>query len=266
MVLLLREMARNRKSFIIWITSMVLLNIMMMSFYPTIADQAQKFDELLQQYPKAFIEAFSLDKLNMSEILGYYSMEAYVFVTLFGSIYAMLLAASILSKEESEKTVEFLMSKPVTRNYIVTAKLLSMTIYIVLFNLILALVNFALFEVFKKDEYSMKGFLLISVAPLLMHLTFAAIGFFISIFIVKAKAVYPVALGVVLGTYFLSIASDLTEKLENLKYFTPFKYVNAGDLITNERIEWIYLVIMLAAVIVSILATYIGYSKKDITV
>ena len=39
-----------------------------------------------------------------------------------GGVYAAILGVSALVKEESEGTIEFLYSKPVTRSKIVTAK------------------------------------------------------------------------------------------------------------------------------------------------
>ena len=145
---------------------------------------------MVKGFPKGMIEAFGLDKISMSTILGFFGTECYIFITLFGSIYAMLLGASILSKEEGEKTIEFLLAKPVTRSTIVTAKMANAFFYITLFNIIFAFVNFLMFETVKIEEYSKKAFLLLSIGPLLLHLTFVAIGLLISVFIIKAKSVY----------------------------------------------------------------------------
>ena len=54
-------------------------------------------------------EAFGLGTLKMTEIIGFYGVENYLFVMLLGSMYIMILAAGILSKEESDKTIEFYM-------------------------------------------------------------------------------------------------------------------------------------------------------------
>lgn len=259
-----RELKRNIKSFIIWTASMVSLNALLILFYPTIAEQSKQFEAILKAYPKALLAAFNMNRLSFSNILGYYGTEAYTFIMLFGSIYAMILASSILSKEESEKTIEFLLSKPITRSDVVTEKFLCTGLYIFLFDLIFSLTNYMFFEIVKKSSYDMKAFLLVSAGPLLAHLTFAAIGFLISTFVVKAKTTMSISLGVVLGSYFLSIASGLTDKLENLRYLTPFKYVDAADLILNKRIDSIYMWIMFIVIVVSISAAYIIYNRKDI--
>ncbi len=87
----------------------------------------------------------------------------------------------------------------------------------------------------------------------------------LSIFIVKAKAVYPLSIGVVLGLYFISIASALTDKLDSLKYFTPFKYFDAADLILDEKFKGLYLFITFSVIILTTVFTYIFYNRKNIT-
>ena len=54
-----------------------------------------------------------------------------------GGIYAAILGVSSLAKEESEGTVEFLYSKPVTRSRIVTAKILANAFYTFLYFIII---------------------------------------------------------------------------------------------------------------------------------
>ncbi|NLC68144.1 MAG: ABC transporter permease subunit [Clostridiaceae bacterium] len=264
MIIFTRELKRNRKSFIIWTASLVLFNILMMSFYQSIAENTEMYDKMVMEFPRAMIEAFGLDKISMSTILGFFGTECYIFITLFGSIYAMLLGASTLSREEGEKTIEFLLAKPVTRSTIVTEKAANAFSLITLFNLIFSIVNFLMFDAVKIDDYSTRALLLLSLGPLLLHLTFTSIGLLISVFVVKAKAVYPVSIGFVLFMYFISIMSSISEKLTNLKYLTPFKYVDAPDIIMNERIEPVYLAIMFAVIAISLAATYVLYNRKNI--
>lgn len=266
MIIFLRELKRNRKVFIIWTVALVLLNVMMMSFFRSTAENAQRLDELVKSYPEGILKIFGMDRLSMSEVLGYFGTEAYALITLLGSIYAMLLGSGIISKEESDKTIEFLLAKPVTRASIVTSKALCVLFYVVIFHVIFSVSNFLMFELVKTEDYDMTGFLLVSVGPLLLSLTFAAIGLLISVFITKSKTVYPLSIGIIMGAYALNIIASISDKAENLKYFTPFKYVEAVDLIVDKKIETVYLIIMACVVIICTAATYMFYNKKDITV
>lgn len=73
------------------------------------------------------------------------------------------------------------------------------------------------------------------------------------------------SLGIVLGSYFLSVLASVSEKTENVKYLSFFKYAEAADIITNEKIRPLYVVIMLAVITTGTLLTYYFYSRKDIT-
>ncbi|HHV99785.1 MAG TPA: ABC transporter permease subunit [Clostridiaceae bacterium] len=264
MVLYLRELARNRKSFIIWTIALLLSDVLMMFFFPTVYDQSKSFNEILRQFPEALASALKLNVLNFGDVLNYF---AYVFqyIILFSGIFAMMFGAGALSREEDEKTVEFLMAKPVTRNYIVSAKLLAVLTYLVLFNIIMAAGNFIAFEAVKKESYSVNLLLTVIAGNFLAQVTFAATGFLISVFVVKSKSVLSVSLGVVLGTYFLSIAAGISDKLENLKYLTPFEYVSPAVLVTDGRIEVVYLIIMVCVILLSTALTYSFYNRKNIT-
>ncbi len=265
MVIYLRELARNRKSFIAWTVALLLSDVLMMLFFPAVYDQSKSFNDIIRQFPEFLTSGLKLGTLNFADLLNYF---AYVFqyIILFSGIFAMMFGAGALSREEDEKTVEFLLAKPVTRSYIVSAKLFAVLTYLVLFNIIMAGGSYITFEAVKKDSYSVNLLLLVIAGNFLAQVTFAAVGFLISVFVVKSKSVLSVSLGVVLGTYFLSIASGISDKLENLKYLTPFEYVSPAFLVKNGKIEELYLAIMLCVVLLSTVLTYFFYNRKNITV
>ena len=141
MIILIRELARNRNAFLIWTLVMVISSVFLMTFFPTVSAQSEQLDNLMSQYPEDLVKTFNFDRLSMSDPMGFYGTETYIFITLFGSIYSMLLFISLLSREESEKTAEFLLAKPVTRNFIISFKSLAALIYITMFNTIFGAAN-----------------------------------------------------------------------------------------------------------------------------
>lgn len=261
-----REIQVNIKSLVIWSIILSGLGILVMAFFPTIAKQAETLQQLLTSMPAALLEAFGLQKISMTDILGFYASKQYPTMTLFGSIYAIMLASGILSKENSDRTIEFLLSKPVTRSAILTSKWLSVITLILVFNIVISIIMFITLQIVKIENFDIPVFLLLCLGPLLMHLTFASIGLLLSVLIRKTRSILPLSLGIVLVTYFLSIASALSEKLEFLKYFSPFKYADAIDIITNQRIELLYLVLMLVLNTAPVLLSYSIFRRKDILI
>lgn len=259
-----RELRINRRSLVIWVITLAALGVLVMALFPSIAKEAQNFGELLAVMPQGLIAAFGLEKISMTDILGYYATKQVISVSLFGSIYAIMLGAGMLSKEVNDRTIEFLLSKPVSRSEVITAKLCSVVTLIVLFDLLISAIMFAVMETVKIEDFSINLFVILSAAVMLLHLTFASLGFLIAVADPHTRSVVPFSLGLVLVTYFLSIAAALSDKLDFLKYFSPFKYVDAADIIVAGRIEPAYLVLMALINGTAVILTFVLYRRKDI--
>ena len=67
-------------------------------------------------------------------------------------------------------------------------------------------------------------------AMFVIELIFLAIGLLLGCAMKRYKRAGSTAISIILAAYFLSILSGMHEKLEFLKYLTPFKYFDAGDL------------------------------------
>ena len=266
MAIYLRELIRNRTSLIVWTVTMILFSVFLMTFFPTIREQAVELQRLMEQYPKELVAAFNLDRLQMADPMGFYGTQVYIFITLFGSIYAMLLFISVLSREESEHTAEFLLTRPVTRSKVLIAKTMAALTNITIFNLLFGICNLILFDLYARGEYDVNILILLIIGPYLMHLLFGSIGLLISVFVVKARTVYPISIGVVLGTYFASVVSTLSDSAKDLRYLTPFKYFDAADIVADQQIAPLSLIVLAVVLILAISASLIFYSRKDIAV
>lgn len=265
MNLLLRELKSNRRSLIIWGSTLALLSFLMLAIYPSFAEDVAHMEELLSIYPEGFMKAFGMDKLSLADAIGWFALEAYLMTMLFGSMFAVILSSSMLAKEEDEKTIEFLLAKPITRNHIVTSKLAAFVGYLLLFNIGIGVVSFIGFEIFA-EEYSRIELLRLIMAPFLAHLSFASVGFFLSLFFTRKKSSYSVGIGLVLLVYFLNVMASLTEKVQFLRYVSPFYYMDAADIIVDGGINPLHTLILLAVSAMAIGATYILYNRRDITI
>jgi len=261
-----REIRANYRSLLVWVLVIAALNVLVLAIYPSFAEDSAQLQDLMEAYPEQFSKIFGLDRLNLADPLGFYSTEVYFMVLLFGSIFAAILGAGILAKEEDEKTIEFLLARPVTRNRILTDKVLTYVAYIVGFNVIVSLISYAAFTVFITQAYSSRALLLLMVAPVFVHLTFASLGFLAALFFTRRRSVYSVTIGLVVGLYFVGVIAVLTEGLDWLKWLSPFQYVDAADIVLSESISGLNILILLAVNVAAVAATYALYRRRDITV
>lgn len=265
-ILFFREVKKNLKSFLVWLIILIGINTFLMMVFESVAQTAENTEAMLSQYPEAFVKAMFLDQFDMGNILHYYASRSYILITLFGSVYAVMLSSHILSKEESERTIEFLISKPISRQAIISAKYFCVVLYIFLFNLLFSAANFILMEIFKEKAFDFQSFLLVSLGSFFIHLLFASVTYLLSIFITQTKKILSLSLGVVFITYFLSLVASIQSNLEFLKYFSPFSYYSAEDLVIRTTMNANYLFISFLIILVSVALSYFCYAKKDISV
>jgi ABC-2 type transport system permease protein len=108
-------------------------------------------------------------------------------------------------------------------------------------------------------------FLVLCMAALFtMQLTFLAIGIFLGCAMKQYRRASSVAVSLLLGTYFLSIISGLNDNLGFLKYFSPFKYFDAGVLLHESRIDVGFVGLSLAIILASMVGAYLTYGRRDL--
>jgi len=105
---------------------------------------------------------------------------------------------------------------------------------------------------------------MINLSMFFVQIIFIAIGMVASVFFKKIKNVLPISLGFVFGFYFIGafLVTDSSDKLERI--LSPFKYFDVFYIIDNASYEAFYMIIAAVVVVVSIVASYIIYNKKDI--
>lgn len=256
------ELQAYRKSTIIWSISLVLIIVLFMSFYSSFAKDAEEFINLLQNYPESIRQAFGINLDTFFSILGFYSYPL-TFITLCGAIQAMNLGTSIVSKEVREKTADFLLTRPVTRNQVLTAKLLAaLTSLVMTFIVYFAAASITAQQV-KRDTFSFKIFFLLSLTLLFTQVIFLAIGILMSVLVPKIKSVLTVSLATVFAFYFLGMFSA-TSGDEAKRYLSPFKYFDNSYIMEHASFETPFLIVGVVIIILAIAASYLVYVKKDI--
>ena len=263
--LIVTEFKRNFRSLVLWASIVAGMAALMLLLYPAFKDAFSELEELLSIYPEEFLEAFGMGEggLDMSDFYGWFGVEGYLFVNLIGGSYAAILGGSILSKEEDDKTVEFLLSKPISRDKVLFGKGLVVALNLFLLNTFVGIVLLIAFSIY--GDLNVVVWLLFSYAPFILQMIFASLSFLISVFVTKSRKVLSIALGIVIGMYVIDLISKLTEEFEYLKYITPYEYINAVTIVNDEMIKPLYLLISVLIIGVSYGAAWFFYRKKDIT-
>ena len=98
----------------------------------------------------------------------------------------------------------------------------------------------------------------------MIELIFLAIGLLLGSAMKQYKLSGSTAIGIILVTYFLSIAAGMQKNLEFLKYFSPFKYFDASELFRSGHMDGTYLLISMVIIVVCLVTAYWIYNKRDL--
>ena len=132
------------------------------------------------------------------------------------TIHAVMIGATIIAKEERDKTSEFLFVKPVSRSKIITAKLLAAFTNIVIFNLVTFVSSIILLGKYSNGEDINGEIAILMAAMFILQVLFMVIGSALAAVKKKPKTAASVATGILLLMYMLSIIIDLNENIKGL--------------------------------------------------
>lgn len=209
----------------------------------------------------SFTAAFGMDRLNFGTLVGYYTIECGNVLGLGGAFFSALCAVNILSKEEKEKTAEFLLAHPISRARILTEKLVAVLVQISALNLIIYAVSVGSMAMIG-EKIPWKEVNLLHLAYYLLQLELAGICFGISAFLRKGSA--GAGLGIALLLYCLNLIANMTESADFLKYITPFGYCDGADIVSSGSLNGTMIAIGVVMGIACIAVAYLQYNKKDI--
>ena len=260
MTIVLHELRRGKTAFIIWAATISFMLAVSVMVYPEMKGEMDSMGEMFSSMG-AFTSAFGMDRLNFGVLTGYYAIECGNVLGLGGAFYSAVCAAGILSKEEKDRTAEFLYTHPVSRIRFITEKLISVIIRVVALNLIVFAVAICS-TVAIGESVPWKELFLIHLAYLILQIELAGICFLLSSFMTKGSA--GAGIGVATATYALNILSNLTESLKFLKYISPYGYCDGGDIITTGTLDACKTAMGMAVCAVCVVVTYFIYTKKDI--
>lgn len=265
MNLFLREIKANRKSLLIWCIAMLLMLISGMGKFAGSITSGQSMNDLVRAMPKSLQTIFGVGSLDLSKASGYYGV-LYLYLALMATIHASMLGANIISKEERDKTSEFLMVKPISRKQIIISKLSAALLNIFILNIVTLISSISIVGHYAKGEAVNHDILLLMVGMFILQLMFLFIGTGIAVISKKPKTASNIATTILLGTYILSMLIDLSGKFESLKYFTPFKYYEAKNLMYGGNFDIVFLVLSFIIIALFLGITYELYDKRDLNV
>lgn len=265
MNLFLREMRASRKSLIIWCICVIFMVVSGMGKYGATESAGQSMNEIILQMPKSLQAMMGVGSLDISSAIGYYGI-LFLYLILMATIHAMMLGATIIAKEERDKTSEFLLVKPISRSRIITNKLLAAFVNLLIFNMITFITSIKMVAYYNHGQAEAKDIGVLMAGMFILQLIFLFLGTGIAAVSKNPKKAGSIGTVILLVTFILSILIDLNSKLANLKYLTPFKYYEAKNVLADGSLDPAFVVLSVLIMIIFASATYFFFNKRDMNV
>lgn len=259
MTILKKELRSGAVSLAVWSAVIGGLMAVCVALYPSMEDSMGDVSALFAGMGE-FSAAFGLDKLQFGTIMGFYGTECGNVLGLGGAFFAAITAMGLLAGEEGGHTAEFLLTHPVSRTRIAGEKLAALAVMILALNL----VSFACGAggiLAIEAEADWGDLLRYHGAMLLMQLEIGGVCFGLSAFLRRSS--FGLAMGLAAGLYFLGLLINLDERMEPLRFVTPYYYADAARIFAHESL----LPSLLAGCALGILCAGLGlrrYAGKDI--
>ena len=257
-----RELKACRKSTIIWIVSLCSLVVIFLLMYPAFTSDVSKTRALMANLPVSIRNALDISLQSFFTIYGFFAY-LFTFISLAGAVQAMNLGVGLISKEDSGKTVDFLLSKPISRFKVFMSKILAATSLLIVTNVIFSAVSYVTARFVSTDELDTGLFLLILATLFLIQIIFLALGVLVSMIISKIKSPISVSLPAVFSFFIIGMFGSIIGN-DNVRFICPFKFYDLNYVINNNAYEIKFLVIEVIFVVIAIMTSYVIYLRKDI--
>ncbi len=262
MNLFMRELRAHRIHLIVWSIVMIAFMFLSMGKYAALSGDAAASQQLIQTLPSTLQAVFGMTGLDLTTIQGYYGI-CFIFISVMLAIHAGMLGADLVSKEERDKTAEFLYVKPRERAYLLTMKLVAGVLIMLVVYIVTALATYGSIALVNNGSVPVGDLVPFSLALLLVQALFYSAGaFFASVLTHPKQATMYVSI-LVFVLYISDVLYGLSDQFGLFKQITPFGYFNARDILADMHLNIGYVAITASVTAVLLIVTYIGYTRRD---
>lgn len=261
------ELRRRRTALMWWTAGSVLLSVAILALYPSIRDQANQLNQVLNQLPQGLreLKTGGANSVNVADPADFLNSQLfYATLPILWIILSITRGSGILGREEQNHTLELLLARPVSRNRLLTAKALSLVLEFVVIGGATLLAVVLLAPVFAIHIGSL-GLALTTLYTVLFSLSFGFIAFALQAATSFARRMATaVAVVISFGGYVIASLSGLTHWLQNPAKLAPFHYFEPLKLLHRQAVTGLN-IYLISVFIVTLTVSYFGFRKRDIS-
>ena len=258
--LLLQELKFRRNNIIGWGLGLLFFPLVYIAIYPSVAEEMAGLADL---------EIYKAMGMSLGTFGDWIGSILIIFLPLIAAIYAIINGTGTLAGEEEDGRLEMLVTLPLARWKIITAKALALSISIFIILLINAIVSLLVFRgIQDRVETNLVGMDIFNGVLSTWPLVFAVamIAIFLAAFCSRRRIASMIASAVLVISYFGSNLATSTKLLEPFEPIFLYTYIDGtGPALINGQAAGDMLVLVSVGLVSFALAVFF-FQRRKLTV
>ena len=202
---------------------------------------------------------------DIYSIKGFVCLEILTGLTLYIIIYFIIQYAGAFSCEIENKTIDIILSAPLTRRSLFVSRYLSwVAMNLIMIASWIVSIYIAILAIGEDADVALGdvAWVMISFLPFLL----AVQGFCMlaSVTANESRKAYAAAFGIYFGMYVLKIVATISVRLSFLKYLTIFHYWQYGAIFMDGTVAWGSIVLLTTLSVALFIAAIVVLDRKDL--
>jgi ABC-2 type transport system permease protein len=227
------------------------------SLQPEMAKQGSLFQQKLEMMPRELLVAFGIGSVDLADPTAYLATN-FGLVVLVGAVFAALVGATGLAREEAAGTAELLLAQPIGRRAVAVAKLACGLTLVVVWQGILALVAAATYAILDVPIGDRGAFASLFAGAGLVQAATLGFGMLATVRLGHPRSAPAIAMGVTLGSYVVGVLAALAPAVAGLRWLSPFHYAEPAEIVQSGGLPPSAFVLPIACAIA------IVWARKDV--
>lgn len=261
------ELRQRRTTVFWWSIGIFILTAILFLIYPSIHDQAETLNKTINSVPsgiKALKDGGASGVADIASTIGFLNSQVYyITLPILYIIYAITRGSNLIGREEQHRTLELLLSRPISRGRLLLAKAMSGVIELLIIGGVATITSVVLAGRVNMD-ISVKDLVVVNLATLLFCMTFGALSFALVAYGRFTKRLSSViAFVIAFGGWLITSLQGVTQYLEVPAKFAPYHYFLPAEIMNGHIANglWFYLA---GTFVITAVVSYFGFARRDI--
>ena len=258
--LIWQELKFRRNAIIGWSIGLCFFPLVYIAIYPSMADEMASLADL---------EIYQAMGMNLGTFPDWVGSILVIFMPLIAAIYALINGTGTLAGEEEDGRLEMIVTLPLPRWQIVTAKAVALTISSFIIFLVVAGVSAAVFLAIEGQiDTELTALDLFTAVLYAWPLVFAMgmLSLFLAAFMPTRRLALTIAMAILLVSYFGSNLAASTAVLEPFEPFFLFTYLDAAGSAVVAGQQASDMLILLGVGLVAYTLAIFFFQRRNLTV